>query len=188
MYKNDGEYQPFGCGCGYAECAGIHYDIKTVHTDKHVILYMKKYAPNKNCGPLCYKFSNCRKRNGECSAFSKNVICEFKFDKDAFKQQIFAIISSRIAIENIHKVWETPEDVQQTLSDRENCFTGGYIGGRLARLFCTDRINGKHEVEPSKDIRQIRQEMIMEAIQYHKAYYQPQAAEQAAEQVTEQNQ
>ena len=188
MYENDGEYQPFSCGCGYAMCAGIHYDIKTVHTDEHVILYMKKYAPNKNCGPLCYKFSNCRQRNGECSAFSKNEICEFKFDKDAFKQQIFAVISSRIAIENIHKIWETQEDAQQTCSEADRFCTGGFAGARLTRLFCTDGSRGELEVETSKAIRQLRQEMIMEAIQYHKEHYKPQAAEQEAEQVTEQNQ
>ena len=192
MYKNNGEYRPFGCGCGYAECAGIpdDYFIKTVHTDEHVILYMKKYNQGTRCDDLCHKFYSCRKKSPSMSCSDEvfkfqNEICEFKFDKYEFKQQIFAIISSRIAIENIHKVWETPEDAQQTCSEADIFCTGGYAGARLARLFCTDGDHGKWEVETSKAIRQLRQEMIMEAIQYHKEHYQPQAAEQEAEQVTE---
>jgi hypothetical protein len=203
MYKNDGDYRPFICGCGCYGCAGLFDDIKTVHTDQHVILYMGKYG-FKKCGPDCYKFSNCRKRNGRCSAFRNNVIREFKFDKDAFKQQIFAVISSRIAIENIHKVWETPEDDPQALSDQElvERITSFFrkiepdrevpvidvkairkseadikIGNKLTRLFCTDSSNGQYQVRISKEIRQLRQEMIMEAIQYHKDHYHPEEQE-----------
>ena len=185
MYENDGEYKPFGCGCGYSECAGIAYDynIKTVHTDDHVILYMKNFSQNDRCGTLCNKFNDCRKRNGKCSALkAQNGIREFKFDKYAFKQQIFAVISSRIAIENIHKVWETPEDTQQTCSEADRFCTGGFAGARLTRLFCTDGSRGELEVETSKAIRQLRQEMIMEAIQYHKEHYHPEEQEQEPKQ------